>query len=72
MRVSKQKWLGRRADTGAMNSNLLMALKRQLALRLLDLTDQAAPSDTAGLPTVCRFSENGRPCSAFGFPLSRE
>ncbi len=68
MRFSGQKWLGRRSDTGAADSKLLMPLKRQEALKLLHLTDQAPPSDTGGLPTVCHSRESGNPNALHPFP----
>jgi hypothetical protein len=68
MRVSGKKWLGRLADTGAMNSKGLVALTRQQALKLPDLTDQAVPSNTAGFPTVCHSRESGNPNALHPFP----
>jgi hypothetical protein len=72
MQVSKQKWLGRLADTRAARSKRWMPLKGRWASKLMDPTGQAAPSDAAEFPTARRFGESGYESGAFGFQLSRE
>jgi hypothetical protein len=68
MRVSGQKWLGRRADTWAVGSKPMMPLKVRQALKLLRLTDQAAPGYAAGLPKVCHSRESGNPNALHRIP----